>query len=112
MSAKRVINNKAYLVAGDASGDVTGDAVDIAGVDKICFQVSWTGTPTAVLEIEISNDGLLWTTSAAAAIAEPAGSVGNTMIELETAAAFARLFFDRTSGSGTVSAHIVGKGWQ
>jgi hypothetical protein len=107
-----VINNKKYLVDVDGSVDVTGPSAISEGVDKVCFQVSWIGTITAVLTIEISNDGLLWTTSAAAPIAQPAGSDDHTMIELETSAAYVRLFSDFTSGAGTISAHLVGKGWQ
>jgi len=111
MSSKRVINNKNYMVDGDMSADIFGEAVKIEGVDNILIQVSWVGNPVGVLTIEVSNDGLIWIQTEAAASKEPAGADEAAMIGLETSAAFARLVYDPTGGTGTMKAHFVGKGW-
>ena len=107
-SSKRVVNNTKYIVGGDTSGNITGPAVKIEGIDVIGFQVSWTGTPTGTLTLQISNDGDVWATSGAAATGNPAGGAANGFIELSTAAAFARLVFTG-SGAGSLDSHVVGK---
>ena len=38
-----------------------------------------------------------------------AGSADDAVIEVETALKFVRLFYDRTSGTGSLNAHITAK---
>lgn len=114
MSSKRVINNKNYMVDGDIGSDLLGESVQIEGIDRISFQAVFTGTPTGALIIQVSNDGVTWldSNSTISAGADPAGGAGAALVEVETAAAFARLFFDYTSGDGVLQGHVVAKGWQ
>jgi len=110
MSSKRVINNKNYLVDGDMSADILGDAVKIEGIDRISFQASF-GTAIGTLHIEVSNNGDTWADSGATPSQEPLGGAGTAIIEVETACAFARFVFVFTSGTGALQAHVVAKGW-
>jgi hypothetical protein len=114
MGGKRVINNKNYATDADMGADFLGAAVDIEGVDRVSFQATFVGTPAGALIIQLSNDGVTWfdSNSTITAGADPAGAPGAALVEVETAAAFARLFFDYTSGAGTLQGHVVGKGWQ
>jgi len=111
MSSKRVVQNAKYLDATDGSGTLSGDTVDIKGVDRVSFQTNWTGTLTGSFTIQVSNDDINWSTSAAVSSANPGGSPGAGLIEVETAAAYCRLHYAAGSGAGDISSHLFGKGW-
>ena len=109
-SSKRVVNNKKYIVDEDMSVTFVGPTVSIEGIDRVAFQMLWDGTPTGTWSIGLSNDGVDFAISGATATIDPSGGAGGiSMIEVETAAAFARLNYIRTSGTGTLQSHVVGK---
>ena len=104
---KRTIDNKDYIVLADAGADITGDPISILGVDRVAFEIVWTGTPTGVIEIQVSNSGDVW--EPVNSVIAPAGAAGQGFVEVETAFKFARMFFDYTSGAGTLSCHLGAK---
>ena len=80
----------------------------IEGVDRICVQLIWTGTPTGNAFIELSNDDEAWFPSGLAGF-NPAGVDGSILVELDTAAAFVRYRYQSVSGTGVIQGHFVGK---
>ena len=82
------------------------------------YQVSWTGTPTGVITVEVSNNydrirdtGNWDTLTLETAISQPAGGASNVLIDLTWLPfQFVRLKYTRTAGSGTMQAHYFAKG--
>lgn len=111
MSSKRVIKNQEYFADPAVAGIVTGESVDIHGIDRVSFGVFWSGDLLGVLQIQVSNDGTIFTDSKAVATEDPAGVGGASNIELETAAGWCRFNFAYTSGTGGMTAKIVAKGY-
>jgi len=99
-----------YVENADMSSDVAGDSLNITYLEVISFQFVWTGTPTGVLDVELSNDGITWTPALIDTTAlDPAGSAGSAIIEVETASKFYRAAYTATSGSGSLSVHYSAK---
>jgi len=95
---------------------ITSDQVPLSFEDNVGLQVVWTGTPTGTLDVQISLDptNLGWqsipSTSFVPTPAIPSGSAGSNYYELmQTTAAFIRLVYTRTSGTGTLKAKITAK---
>ena len=107
MSVKRVIDSPKFIESGDLSADFTSTPVEILYVDRVGIELVWTGTPTGPFEVQVSNGGTVWNTINNSVAG--AGSADNGFVDVETTAKFIRVFFDRTSGTGTLSAHLVAK---
>ena len=93
--------------------DITSEAVEIRFTTSISIHLEWTGTPAGNFYIQGSNDlgeTKTWVnvTSASAA----GGAVGSAMLQdADAGYAFARLFYDFTSSTGTLTkAKINAKG--
>lgn len=89
------------------------DAVLLEFEDNPDIQVVWTGTPTGVLTVQISLDptNLGWQSIVFTPAADqPAGSSGTNYYSInQTGAAYIRLIYVRTSGTGTIKAKIAAK---
>ena len=107
MSSKRVIDSANFVSGESAGADFTSVPVNILHVDRVALELVWTGTPTGIVEVQVSNTGTNWT--AVDSTITPAGSADFGFVEIETSAKFVRVFFDYTSGSGTLSAHLTAK---
>ena len=53
---KRVIDNQTLLESGDMSANIDSIATEILHLDRVGYQLKWTGTPTGTFGIEISQD--------------------------------------------------------
>jgi len=52
-AAYRRVSPRPLLTAGDMSGDVVGDWIDVAGVNEITIHYKWSGTsPVGVMTVE------------------------------------------------------------
>lgn len=97
-------------VAVSSTNTYTSDAV-ISHTDTIhSFQVIWTGNPTGDLTLEVSNDGITWSTTAEVFPAEPAGSASNTS-EVWSGFGYerSRVKYVNSSGSGTMTIYATVK---
>lgn len=72
------------------------------------IQVTWTGTPTGTLYLQVSNDGTNWVTTSEVFPANPAGSATSTA---ETWSGFgykyARVKYTNASGTGTMTMYAM-----
>ena len=110
MSVKRVINQVEAIVDGSMGGSITQtDPTNIQYMDRVGVQLSWTGTPTGDFTVEVSNDKVVWNELTLSVAITAAGSADDAFIDAETAARFFRVVYTRTSGTGTLQAHIAGK---
>lgn len=107
------------LVNGDMSASFNSVGSLIREYDNIGPAYSWTGTPTGVLKLQVSNDSTdgndgTWNDLPGVTFsAQPAGGAGNciaTGVTL-TPCAFNRIrtVYTRTSGTGTLAAPFMGK---
>lgn len=94
------------------SAPATGTSVNVTGVERVSVQYNITAvsTPSAAsLQLQRSNDGVLWTNQGAAVNVTATGS---GVIELTVnTARFLRLNEAITSGSFTYTSSIVGLGY-
>ena len=91
-----------YIAAGDMSGNVIGDALDVRETKTQSFVATWTGTtPVGFLNVEVSNDGgTTWAELSSDAVAGDTGSLVKTVGDIGWG--FTRMSFIFTSGVGTL----------
>lgn len=110
-----------------AQTSITGTPTCVAGLARVCYQMSWpaTGTPVGTLSFEESNNHDVshptvtngdWVAVDSTLITglsscHPAGSAGSHMITIGThvfGGRFIRPKYTRTSGTGTINAWVHG----
>ena len=109
MGSKRTLTYSELIVAGDMSEDITGPSTNILHLDRVGFQLVWTGTPTGTFSVEVSNDEETWAAMTLSVAVTAAGSADNAFLDIETGAAYVRVKYTDTSGTGSLDAHIVAK---
>ena len=109
MGVKRTLDYSSLVVDGDMSSNITSSSTNILHMDRVGYQLVWTGTPTGDFSVEVSNDDSTWQAISFDTTPDAAGSAGSHFLEIETAAKFIRLKYTAGSGSGTLQAHITGK---
>lgn len=129
MSTRPTIKPYNVITDGSMAADITSEPTILELISGASYTVEWSGTsPVGDLILQGSNDYALnpngsvkdsgtWVTMYVSINGgSPAGSMpisGNTgtgLIEIDRTNVYAiRLFFDRTSGTGTLNAVIKGK---
>lgn len=104
------VGNDIVINETDVSADVRSEVIDATNVYLISAQATTTGTITAVLKVEVSNDNVNFVE-----LASPTVNVSNTGSVVLEKADFAyryfRLFLDVGSGTtNTVKVHMTTKG--
>jgi hypothetical protein len=87
----------------------------IAKCKTVSAVVSWTGTPTGVIKIQVSNDPELsatatWVDLTVTLSTQPAGSAGNFAVDLTLGYRSIRFVYTKTSGTGSMTVAVIGKG--
>jgi len=84
---------------------VYSNILEISRIDNIGVEAGWTGTPTGVLAILVSNSGVNWAAPViSSALSQPAGSASNIYRELTNCGAkFIMATYTNTSGTGVLS---------
>ena len=108
-SIARKIGSTAQIVTdGDASGDVTSSVQDISAYRHLAVQADWDGDPVGDLQLQVSNDGVAWFDQGSPVAT--GGAAGVAMLTEQFAPwSRVRLFFDWTSGAGTLNAFATVK---
>jgi hypothetical protein len=99
------------LIISDQSmgGDVTSTVVDISEAGTIAVQAVWSAgsTPIGSAILQASLDDVTYTDVSSSAVT---GNSGSILFNLdEPGYRYLRLFYDRTSGSGTLNARMTAK---
>lgn len=101
------------ITAMSMAATITSDPVKLQFEDNPDIQVSWTGSPTGTLDVQISLDptNLGWqSVPFAPAPTQPSGTSGTDYYSLnQTSAAYIRLVYTRVSGTGSLNAKISAK---
>ena len=108
---KNVLTPYHVIVAGDMSGDVTqATPTNIQYADNVSVQLNFTGTPTGTFEIQGSLDQSNWVPLVFSTSPVASGASGQILLDMnQLSFPYIRVFYDRTSGSGTLDAYISWK---
>jgi len=111
MGRKNVIDGFSSISAGDMSGDITGTVSDVLFTDNIGMQATWSGTaPVGELLVQGSNDGITYTDLDFGVPIAVTGTPGNLLINInQFPYSKIRVYYDRTSGSGTLNVKLTSK---
>lgn len=98
--------------SGNASGamaatnTIYSNILGLGQTDSQGLEVNWTGTPTGVLSVKVSNSGKnFYSLTFSPAIAQPAGSAAGEVIALQQIPfRFMYLVYTNTSGTGVLTA--------
>lgn len=101
------------IPSGVVSGTMTSTStiysqiMDISKMDNSGLEVTWTGTPTGTLSVLVSNSGAnFYTLTFSPALAQPAGSSGGYVINLnQVPFKYLLLQYTNASGSGTLTVY-------
>jgi len=101
--------NDALIDAQSMSSDITSDPYNINEAISFSVQAIWSNgsSPVGDFVLQGSNDNSTFTDLTSGSVS---GNSGSILINVEKPAyAWIRLFYDRTSGSGTLTAIVNGK---
>lgn len=111
MGRKGVVRSFAMLDAADASTDQTSPIVDVINQDQASIRVSWTGSPVGELFVQVRNGDLQpwYDLDMGAPIAIDGTETNHQLVFNQMPFTGLRVFYDRTSGTGTITAVISSK---
>jgi len=123
MSSRPLLRPQKVIVNGDMSSSVTSLVTNINMISCVGYTVAWTGTPTGTFSVEVSQDYVApvgvqdeplnagtWVPLTLSVPVLAAGTADTAFIDVDvTGAAYVRLVYTATSGSGTLNATIAGK---
>lgn len=93
------------------SGNITSDTLIVAHHEYANVQCSWSGTPTGTINIQISNDGIIWDTLTGSSVTL-SGTADHKTIGLNFMGyPMAKAVYTFSSGSGTLYITANVKGW-
>lgn len=102
--------NSDSITAGSMGADITGTPFDVAEATIVSLHSVWSAgsTPIGALIVEASNDGVVFTSIDSQSVSGDSGSLmyNSNVVGYR----YIRAFYDRTSGSGTLSVKICAKG--
>lgn len=91
----------------DMTGTIISPVVDLNAVLHMSVQVTWIGTPTGDLYLEVSNNQTDWELLATAAVA---GAGAQMWMDRNTPYVFIRLRYVPTASTGTITGISITKG--
>jgi hypothetical protein len=128
MSTRTRFSPFPVISAGNMSNDITSAVTVLQSISGVSYGISWTGSsPIGTLSLEVSNDYALepngtvknagtWAVvpldvnGTTSDTIDVSGSTGNGFIDVDIMMAYAiRLIYSADSGSGTMTATIMGK---
>lgn len=109
MANKTIVDYPKYVDGTSMGASIDCPSTNIMYVDRVGYQISYTGTPTGTFSVEISNDNATWEAMTLSTAIAAAGSPDNHFIDCETAAKYIRLKYIRSSGTGALYVALTTK---
>mgnify|MGYP000101883020 CR=1 FL=1 len=124
MSSRPLLKPQSVVTNGNMATSLTSLATNINMVSILSYTIVWTGSPTGTFSVQVSNDYIpnplgvqdapvnagTWVALSLSTTVAPAGSGSSAFIDIDTCgAAWIRLVYTRSSGTGTLNATIAGK---
>ena len=119
MSTRPNLRPYSVITSGNMSADITSEVTIIDNKTILSYQLTWSGTsPVGVAIVQVSNDysedasgnvknSGTWSDLTSSAVS---GNTGTGFFDIALTGAYAiRLFYDKTSGTGTLNATISAK---
>lgn len=109
---------KQFITNGSMASDYTSDPIEVLPLDRIGVECFWTGTPTGILYIQSTIAGTnydvlpsLPTVTSVSIVDGFVGTKAFQQFDLDVKAfSRIRVFYDATSGSGTMNGYYIAKG--
>lgn len=106
-------NGGGSALSGSLSGamastnTIYSNIVDVSRIDNIGLEIAWSGTPTGVFSVLVSNSGINWNALTFSPIlSQPAGSAAGMFVDLtQLAAKYILLKYVNSSGSGSLTTY-------
>lgn len=116
-STPNVPFNRNTPLSSALTGTMSGTNVIYSNVQTINtsdnqgLEVTWTGNPTGVIEVDVSNSGLnFYPLTFSPALQQPSGSAGGYVINLnQVPFRYVMIKYTNTSGTGVLSMYIQSK---
>jgi hypothetical protein len=110
MALKNIIKPYKLVDAVSMGADVTSASVDVKYSDNIGVQLVFTGTPTGNFYVQGTIDGDTWTALDFGTIPTATGADGDHLLNMNNLPyQKIRIFYDRTSGSGSLTVWVMAK---
>lgn len=109
---RRFIQPYRVVEDGNMASNITSDSVDISNIDSVAIVYSWSGvSPSGTVFIEVKNGDSPWTTLTVSPLAVISSNTGANNFQLtELSFKELRVYYARTSGTGTLNAYLTAKG--
>lgn len=104
--------DKQIVSAGNLSGNITSDGLEVKAAIRMSLQVSWTGSsPVGTLKVQGSNDNITFADDPEqASPLAISGSSGQALIKIaNTSYNYVRVLYTSTSGSGSLNVNLSAK---
>lgn len=99
------------IAAGDLSGNLTSDVIDVRLQYGFSVFAAWTGTPTGTLKLQASPDGVnQWADVPSVSVAPAGGSSSWFTNQQWQFYPYIRFVYLRTAGTGSLDLWFTGKG--
>lgn len=117
MGHKKVLFPYQLGFGGAATGSMTGtstitsDATYVKNLDVYTYYLSWTGTPTGVISVQVApfETGPYYSLTFDPVLAQPAGSASGYEIDIhDMSNSWIRISYTNASGAGVLTAIIEG----
>lgn len=110
---------KGSAPSGTLSGTMSGTNViysqilDVSRMDAAGIEITWTGTPTGTIEVDVSCSGInFYALTFSPTLTQPAGSAGGYYINLaDMGFRYLLLKYTNASGTGVLTAYGQEKDW-
>jgi hypothetical protein len=110
MALKNVLTPYRLVNAESMGADVTSSSFDITYTDNIGIQLIFTGTPTGNFYVQGTIDESNWSNLSFDATPTAAGAGDTHLLNISLAPyKKLRVFYDRTSGTGSLTVYVMAK---
>lgn len=103
----RIVSEQ-LLSSGDMSASITTNSQNLIQMAIACVQAIYSGSPNGSLQLQISNDNLVWSNYLTPATITTSG---NSVWNIEFVGfQWLRAVYTKSSGTGSLSISVSGKG--
>lgn len=90
---------------------IYSNIIDLAKMDSVGLEITWSGSPTGTIEVMVSNSGInFYAMTFSPALAQPAGSASGYAVSIQQFPwKYMMIRYTNSSGTGSLSVYGQGK---